>query len=84
MSIPKVKPCVAMSALLTRIIPTDVTTLNIHDARSTAIFLSPLVVEAILKTGFPYLHVKYAIRSITNSNKKPKLIPKNHLKIPKK
>ncbi|CAL0310926.1 unnamed protein product [Lupinus luteus] len=33
-SSPKVKPCVARSDLFTRIIPTDVTTLNIHDAAS--------------------------------------------------
>jgi len=47
-AIPKLKPYVAMRALFTRIIPTDVTILNIHDATSIAVFLSPLVAEDIL------------------------------------
>ena len=40
---PKLKPCVAIRALLTMIIPTDVTTLNIHAPASNAAFLSALL-----------------------------------------
>jgi len=70
MTIPKVKPYVAIRALFTRIIPTDVTTLNIHDARSSAIFLSPLVVESISKPNFLICiaEEKNVVRSTTNSN----------------
>jgi len=46
--IPKLKPYVAIKALLTRIIPTDVTTLNSHDAASMEAFLSPLLTEDML------------------------------------
>ncbi|MFS7982874.1 hypothetical protein Hanom_Chr11g00967901 [Helianthus anomalus] len=41
--LPKVKPCVAINALLTMMIPTEVTMLNIHAAASTAAFLSALL-----------------------------------------
>jgi len=46
--IPKLKPYVAIRALFTRIIPTDVTTLNNHDAASREAFLSPLLTEDML------------------------------------
>lgn len=46
--IPKLKPYVAINALLTIMIPTEVTTLNIHAAASTAAFLSALLVDGIL------------------------------------
>lgn len=51
-NIPKLKPYVAIRALLTMIIPTDVTTLNIHDAASRVAFLSALPVEDIFIYGF--------------------------------
>ena len=51
-AIPKLKPYVAIRALFTRIIPTDVTTLNIQDAASRAAFLSPLFAEDILNKSF--------------------------------
>lgn len=47
-AIPKLKPYVAIRALFTRIIPTDVTTLKDHDAASREAFLSPLLAEDIL------------------------------------
>lgn len=40
-NVPKLKPCVAINDLLTMIIPTDVTTLNSHEAASRDAFLSP-------------------------------------------
>lgn len=43
-NIPKVKPYVAIKALLTIIIPTDVTILNVHAARSRANLCSSLLV----------------------------------------
>ena len=46
--LPKLNPYVAINALLTRIIPTEVTTLNIHAAASSAAFLSALLAGAIL------------------------------------
>lgn len=72
--IPKLKPYVAMRALFTRIIPTDVTILNIHDATSIAVFLSPLVAEDILtvsqslKTNDFVCIRRHIIRSGTGSN----------------
>jgi hypothetical protein len=39
---------VAIRALFTRIIATDVTTLNNHDAASREAFLSPLLADDIL------------------------------------
>lgn len=47
-TIPKLKPYLAIRALFTRIIATDVTTLNNHDAASREAFLSPLLAEDIL------------------------------------
>jgi len=44
---PKLKPYLAIKALLTSIIPTDVTTLNIHEAKSRAPFLSDSFAEVI-------------------------------------
>ena len=44
---PKLKPYLAIKALLTSIIPTDVTTLNIHEAKSRAPFLSESFAEVI-------------------------------------
>jgi hypothetical protein len=45
--IPKVKPWVAMRALLTIIIPTDVTMLNSHAPISSSAFLSDFLGEPI-------------------------------------
>lgn len=47
-NLPKVKPYLAIRALFTMIIPTDVTTLNNHDAASRAAFFSPLLGEDIM------------------------------------
>jgi hypothetical protein len=47
-ALPKLKPCLAIKALLTMMIPTDVTTLNIHAPASSADFLSTLLPDAIL------------------------------------
>lgn len=46
--LPKLKPYVAIRALFTRIIPTDVTTLNNHDAASREAFRSPLLTVDML------------------------------------
>ena len=54
-NIPKLKPYVAIRALLTMIIPTDVTTLNIHEAASMAAFFSAFPAEDILFYGFQRL-----------------------------
>ena len=54
--IPKLKPYVAIRALFTRIIPTDVTTLNIHEAASREAFLSALLGEDMLNRNFQYLN----------------------------
>jgi hypothetical protein len=43
---------VAIRALFTRIIATDVTTLNNHDAASREAFLSPLLADDILNYSF--------------------------------
>lgn len=48
LSLPKLKPYVAIKALLTIIIPTDVTTLNAHDAMSP-VFLSVFFIGAIFR-----------------------------------
>lgn len=55
-AIPKVKPYVAIRALFTMIIPTDVTTLKNHDAASMAAFLSPLLSEDIMNSRFQYIN----------------------------
>lgn len=47
MFLPKLKPYVAISALLAMMIATEVTTLNIHEAISSAAFLSALPTGAI-------------------------------------
>ena len=46
-NLPKLKPYVAIKALLTMIIPTEVTTLNIHAAASTAALSAALLEGAI-------------------------------------
>ena len=38
--IPKLNPCIAIKALLTMMIPTDVVTLKLHAAKSSTAFLS--------------------------------------------
>lgn len=57
-NIPKLKPYVAIRALLTMIIPTEVTTLNIHDAASIDAFLSAFPAEDIFI---------YCFQSVTRS-----------------
>lgn len=50
--LPKLKPYVPIKALLTMMIPTEVTTLNIHEATSIAAFLSALLAAAIVLLKF--------------------------------
>ena len=45
--IPKVNPCLAIKALLTMMIPTDVVTLKLHAAKSRTAFLSDFFREVI-------------------------------------
>lgn len=49
-SLPKLKPYLAIKALLTMMIPTEVTTLNNHAPASDAAFLSSLSAGAISPT----------------------------------
>lgn len=46
---PKVKPYLAIKALLTMMIPTEVTILNNHAPASRVAFLSPLLEEVIVR-----------------------------------
>lgn len=46
-NVPKLKPYVAIKALLTMIIPTDVTILKDHEATSRAVFRSALLTDDI-------------------------------------
>lgn len=61
--VPNVKPYVAIKALLTIIIPTEVTTLNIHAAASTAAFLSALLDGAIFSYFLPTIADRFFIPS---------------------
>ena len=48
-ALPKVKPYLAIKALLTMMIPTEVTILNNHAPASRVAFLSPLLEEVIVR-----------------------------------
>lgn len=90
-NLPKLKPYVAIRALLTIIIPTDVTTLNIHAAASTAAFFSALLAGAIFfiflklncKVLYPsastnkFIHIHKKSKSITRFREKNTLERKN-------
>lgn len=58
-NLPKLNPYVAIKALLTMIIPTEVTTLNIHAAASTAAFLSALLDGAISPVTYSFVTVQW-------------------------
>ena len=85
-NIPKLKPYVAIKALLTMIIPTDVTTLKNHEPTSRVAFLSALLTGDIFNYSFQFTKLSLCFSTfmrakISSGVKKPAAVPvsTNHL-----